>query len=90
MLRQKFTVQVTTLPDCDDITRFDGTYLGSYERPRSFNHQCLHCYKGKICDLFRYTVLLFAFGRGKIVTDTDLDFYLQTNPDQDPGFDEQR
>ncbi len=25
MLRQKFTVQVTTLPDCDDITRFDGT-----------------------------------------------------------------
>jgi hypothetical protein len=25
MLRQKFTVQVTTLPDCDDITgtRFD-------------------------------------------------------------------
>jgi hypothetical protein len=26
MLRQKFTVQVTTLPDCDDITRFDGTF----------------------------------------------------------------
>ncbi len=25
MLRQKFTVQVTTLPDCDDITQFDGT-----------------------------------------------------------------
>ncbi len=24
MLRQKFTVQVTTLADCDDITRFDG------------------------------------------------------------------
>ena len=24
MLRQKFIVQVTTLPDCDDITRFDG------------------------------------------------------------------
>jgi hypothetical protein len=24
MLRQKFTVQVTTLPDFDDITRFDG------------------------------------------------------------------
>jgi hypothetical protein len=24
MLQQKFTVQVTTLPDCDDITRFDG------------------------------------------------------------------
>jgi hypothetical protein len=23
MLKQKFTVQVTTLPDCDDITRFD-------------------------------------------------------------------
>jgi hypothetical protein len=64
------------------------TYLGSYERPWSFNHQCLHCYKGKICDLIRYTVLLFAFGRGKIVTDTDLDFLLQTNPDT--GFDEQR
>ncbi len=27
MLRQKFTVQVTTLPDCDDITRFDGTHI---------------------------------------------------------------
>ncbi len=25
MLQQKFTVQVTTLPHCDDITRFDGT-----------------------------------------------------------------
>jgi hypothetical protein len=25
MLLQKFIVQVTTLPDCDDITRFDGT-----------------------------------------------------------------
>ena len=24
MLQQKFIVQVTTLPDCDDITRFDG------------------------------------------------------------------
>jgi hypothetical protein len=24
MLRPKFTVQVTTLPDCDDITHFDG------------------------------------------------------------------
>jgi hypothetical protein len=27
MLLQKFTVQVTTLPDCDDITQFDGTSL---------------------------------------------------------------
>jgi hypothetical protein len=27
MPQQKFTVQVTTLPDCDDITRFDGTPL---------------------------------------------------------------
>ena len=26
MLQQKFTVQVTTLPYCDDITRFDGIY----------------------------------------------------------------
>ncbi len=26
MLRQKITVQVTTLPDCDD-TRFDGTFV---------------------------------------------------------------
>jgi hypothetical protein len=25
MLQQKFTVQVTTLPYCGDITRFDGT-----------------------------------------------------------------
>ncbi len=29
MMHQKFTVQVTTLPDCDDITRFDGTGLAS-------------------------------------------------------------
>ncbi len=27
MLQQKFTVQVTTLPDCDDITRFDGSFV---------------------------------------------------------------
>ncbi len=27
MLRQKFAVQVTTLADCDDITRFDGIWL---------------------------------------------------------------
>jgi hypothetical protein len=25
VLQQKFTVQVTTLADCDDITRFDGS-----------------------------------------------------------------
>ena len=25
VLQQKFTVQVTTLANCDDITRFDGT-----------------------------------------------------------------
>ncbi len=27
MLQQKFTVQVTTLSYCDDITRFDGNCL---------------------------------------------------------------
>jgi hypothetical protein len=27
MLQQKFIVQVTTIPDCDDITRFDGNLL---------------------------------------------------------------
>ncbi len=27
MLQQKFIVQVTTLPDCDNITRFDGKFL---------------------------------------------------------------
>jgi hypothetical protein len=27
VLQQKFTVQVTTLADCDDITRFDGSGL---------------------------------------------------------------
>jgi hypothetical protein len=27
MLQQKFIVQVTTLPDCDDITRFDGIII---------------------------------------------------------------
>jgi hypothetical protein len=26
VLQQKFTVQVTTLADCDDITRFDGSW----------------------------------------------------------------
>jgi len=30
MLQQKFTVQVTTLPYCDDITRFDGMLLKLY------------------------------------------------------------
>ncbi len=30
MLQQKFIVQVTTLPDCDDITRFDGTYTSHF------------------------------------------------------------
>jgi hypothetical protein len=29
VLQQKFTVQVTTLADCDDITRFDGTFLSA-------------------------------------------------------------
>ncbi len=29
-LQQKFTVQVTTLADCDDITRFDGTGIIFY------------------------------------------------------------
>jgi hypothetical protein len=33
MLQQKFTVQVTTLPDCDDITRFDSTLLGCHVWP---------------------------------------------------------
>jgi hypothetical protein len=27
MRQPKFIVQVTTLPDCDDITRFDGIYV---------------------------------------------------------------
>ena len=27
MPQHRFPVQVTTLPDCDDITRFDGTYF---------------------------------------------------------------
>jgi hypothetical protein len=27
VLQQKYTVQVTTLADCDDITRFDGSGL---------------------------------------------------------------
>jgi hypothetical protein len=34
MLRQKFTVQVTTLPDCDDITRFDGNWLKDILGPK--------------------------------------------------------
>jgi hypothetical protein len=32
MPQQKFPVQVTTLPDCDDITRFD-IYRKLYEKP---------------------------------------------------------
>ena len=31
MLLKKFTVQVTTLSDCDDITRFDGIHLFDLE-----------------------------------------------------------
>ena len=30
MLRQKFIVQVTTLPDCDDITPYDGTLCDGF------------------------------------------------------------
>jgi hypothetical protein len=32
MPQQKFFVQVTTLPNCDDITRFDGSYLADGAR----------------------------------------------------------
>jgi len=32
VLQQKFTVQVTTLADCDDITRFDGIFLYSWHK----------------------------------------------------------
>jgi hypothetical protein len=31
MLQQQFAVQVTTLPDCDDITRFDGSHTLVFE-----------------------------------------------------------
>ncbi len=33
VLQQKYTVQVTTLADCDDITRFDGTHKVGGQRP---------------------------------------------------------
>jgi hypothetical protein len=32
MLQKKFIVHVTTLPDCDDITRFDGTSTKDYQK----------------------------------------------------------
>jgi hypothetical protein len=35
MLQQKFIVQVTTLPDCDDITRFDGMHIFPDKSPTS-------------------------------------------------------
>ncbi len=37
MLQIKFTVQVTTLPNCDDITRFDGTEF-TREPPELVQH----------------------------------------------------
>ncbi len=42
MLRQKFIVQVTTLPDCDDITRFDGIIK---KKLKQINHD-LHTFLG--------------------------------------------
>ncbi len=36
MPQQRFPVQVTTLPDCDDITRFDSSFqLTQFEFPSS-------------------------------------------------------
>jgi hypothetical protein len=55
MLQQKFTVQVTTLPYCDDITRFDGIW-------ELFIFQML---KKKICSSFQWIIELFTH---KIVT----------------------
>jgi hypothetical protein len=43
MLQQQFAVQVTTLPDCDDITRFDGTgsvVIRKYKQKWAFHHTC--------------------------------------------------
>jgi hypothetical protein len=44
MLQQQFAVQVTTLPHCDDITRFDGTpvlYEKNEEKASSKNEKIL-------------------------------------------------
>jgi hypothetical protein len=57
-LRQKITVQVTTLPDCDDITRFDGIQL--------IYIQCLHdailqVYRMNTCLTFHFYCFPFLF-----------------------------
>jgi hypothetical protein len=49
MMQQKFIVQVTTLPDCDDITRFDGIpvfHCSSFilEQHMVYNHMSLVIY----------------------------------------------
>ncbi len=60
MLRQKFTVQVTTLPDCDDITRFDGMSIrgrlkNSTTKVKQISYSFMHfaCFKRDLCAKWR-------------------------------------
>jgi hypothetical protein len=79
MLQQKFIVQVTTLPDCDDITRFDGTYMSSNARGgggelRGLSHcTAVHRSPSKIWrsnSIFKLTYEIFC-------PDLDLTFFPQ-------------
>ncbi len=61
MPQQKFNVQVTTLPDCDDITRFDGTQPNKV--PRNKENVQNKALNGTVLSIFR--VYLFCSGIGE-------------------------
>ncbi len=55
MLQQKFTVQVTPLPYCDDITRFDGYYKCRYLDSEFFKNILFCCWHlAKISTYYLY------------------------------------
>ncbi len=51
MPQQKFYAQVTTLPDCDDITRFDGTDNGDNRQELRPVQSVTHIFS-KLCHIF--------------------------------------
>jgi hypothetical protein len=51
MRQQKFTVQVTTLPDCDDITRFDGIQHGLVGATKQKMHRSFAVWNRKCYEL---------------------------------------
>jgi hypothetical protein len=94
MLQQKFTVQVTTLPDCDDITRFDGTsmivifisngWLLDISYLKVYNIRYKVCYRYRISRGFQQA-FIFISHRSNPTRLPDPDPWLQkfqTNADQ--------